>query len=50
VNNLSLAPNNTGYLKINKIKSSFKYKEYGWVGTTLNYDIIDGIFKMFLII
>jgi hypothetical protein len=49
VSNLSLAPNNTGYLDINNMISTFKYYCED-VGTTLNLDIIDGIFKMFLII
>jgi hypothetical protein len=49
VNNLSLAPNNTGYLEINKMISTFKYYSRD-AGTTLNFDIIEGIFKMFLII
>jgi hypothetical protein len=49
VRNLSLAPNNTGFLEINKMKCTFKYYTSD-VGTTLNYDITKGIFKMFLII
>jgi hypothetical protein len=48
VNNLSLCTN-TGFLEINKMKSTFKYYNYT-AGTALNYDIIEGIFKMFLII
>jgi hypothetical protein len=50
VNYLSLAPNNTGYLEINNMISTFKYNVYDWVGTTLNFDVAKGIFKMFLII
>jgi hypothetical protein len=49
VNNLSLAPNKTGYLEINNMISTFKYYTSD-VGTTLNFDIIEGIFKMFLIV
>jgi hypothetical protein len=49
VNNLSLDPNNTGYLEINNMISTFKYCS-AWLGTSLNYDVTEGIFKMFLIV
>jgi hypothetical protein len=50
VNNLSFDPNNTGRLQINQIKALFNV-EYGkWVGTTLNYDITEEIYKMYYLI
>jgi L-fucose isomerase-like protein len=46
VNNISFDANNTGKLQINRLLITFN-RRGEWVGTTLNYDITEGIYKMF---
>jgi hypothetical protein len=45
INTLSFEPNNTGKLNVNQLKLTFNVgREY--VGSSLNYEICNGIYKM----
>jgi hypothetical protein len=46
INTLSFEPNNTGKLNVNQLKLTFNVGEYEWVGSSLNYEISNGIYKM----
>jgi hypothetical protein len=49
INALSFEPNNTGKLNVNQLKLTFNVGRYDCVGSSLNYEISNGIYKMFFL-